>query len=196
MDLILQKYNSGLSREDLINEADITINRLILPQFYDIGDMQQSKWQQMAKLLHDFNIVSEPLDLNGFVYETPVKDLKFLRLILWITVLIILGIGGYLLVVLLYNRQLKMAVKSRTNSLEKSNQEMDRFVYSISHDIRSPLSSVQGLINIMKIDPDERISEELWQWIEQAISNDNMEGYFLRRRLWFMAKVNCSLTIT
>ena len=48
-----------------------------------------------------------------------------------------------------------MAVKGRTASLEKSNQEMDRFVYSISHDIRSPLSSVQGLINIMKIDPNE-----------------------------------------
>jgi signal transduction histidine kinase len=32
--------------------------------------------------------------------------------------------------------------------LAKANQELDRFVYSTSHDLRAPLSSLLGLINI------------------------------------------------
>jgi signal transduction histidine kinase len=165
--LILQKYNSGKSREDLSREADITIHKLILPRFYDVGDMQQSKWEQMATLLYDFNIVSTPLSLKDFVYAPPKEDLKPLKTIIWFGIIVILVIAGVLLVMVLYNKQLKMAVKSRTDSLQKSNQEMDRFVYSISHDIRSPLSSVQGLINIMKVDPNEH--EKYLGLIESSI---------------------------
>jgi signal transduction histidine kinase len=121
----------------------------------------------MAKLLYNFKIVKEPLDLKGFVYASPVIEVKNLKKIIWLTSVIILLIAGYLLAVLLYNKQLKMAVEARTKSLEKSNQEMDRFVYSISHDIRSPLSSVQGLINIMKVDPDD--NEKYLGLIESSI---------------------------
>ena len=35
--------------------------------------------------------------------------------------------------------------------LEKLNQELDRFVYSTSHDLRAPLLSVQGLLKLMDI---------------------------------------------
>lgn len=34
--------------------------------------------------------------------------------------------------------------------LQKVNEELDRFVYSVSHDLRSPLSSILGLINIAR----------------------------------------------
>lgn len=34
--------------------------------------------------------------------------------------------------------------------LEKLNQELDRFVYSTSHDLRAPLLSVQGLLKLME----------------------------------------------
>jgi len=35
--------------------------------------------------------------------------------------------------------------------LEKLNQELDRFVYSTSHDLRAPLLSVQGLLKLMDL---------------------------------------------
>ena len=35
--------------------------------------------------------------------------------------------------------------------LKKTNEELDRFVYSASHDMRSPLTTLQGLINVAKI---------------------------------------------
>ncbi len=43
--------------------------------------------------------------------------------------------------------------------LEKANAELDRFVYSVSHDLKSPLSSILGLMSIaeMSEDPQEMI---------------------------------------
>ncbi|MDZ7651007.1 MAG: hypothetical protein U5K54_29890 [Cytophagales bacterium] len=41
---------------------------------------------------------------------------------------------------------------SITNTeLSKLNSELDRFVYSTSHDLMAPLSSVKGLINLAKL---------------------------------------------
>lgn len=39
--------------------------------------------------------------------------------------------------------------------LRKANAELDRFVYSVSHDLRAPIASVLGLIDIAKKEPDE-----------------------------------------
>jgi PAS domain S-box-containing protein len=39
-------------------------------------------------------------------------------------------------------------IREKNKLLEKTNAELDRFVYSVSHDLRAPLNSIQGLINI------------------------------------------------
>jgi signal transduction histidine kinase len=41
-------------------------------------------------------------------------------------------------------------IQSQTEQLQKANNELDRFVYSTSHDLRAPLSSLMGLINITR----------------------------------------------
>lgn len=50
------------------------------------------------------------------------------------------------------NNQLETKVNERTQKLEKSNSELDRFVYSASHDLSAPLKSISGLLNLVKID--------------------------------------------
>ena len=40
------------------------------------------------------------------------------------------------------------ALKEQNKALKKTNAELDRFVYSTSHDLRAPLTSLLGLINI------------------------------------------------
>ncbi len=60
--------------------------------------------------------------------------------------------------------------------LHRINQELDRFVYSTSHDLRSPLTSVLGLIELSKeqIEKEDKIHAYL-QMMESAIINlDNV----------------------
>lgn len=52
--------------------------------------------------------------------------------------------------------QLKKAekqLKSQNEKLKKLNAELDRFVYSASHDLRAPLASLLGLIDLSKREP-------------------------------------------
>jgi signal transduction histidine kinase len=54
----------------------------------------------------------------------------------------------YLLISLNHHKGRELAISNKL--LTKSNEELDRFVYSTSHDLRAPLTSIKGLINIMR----------------------------------------------
>ncbi len=54
--------------------------------------------------------------------------------------------------------QLKLIEKNR--DLQKVNSELDSFVYRVSHDLRAPLTSILGLISLMKTEDDkDKLSE-------------------------------------
>ncbi len=64
----------------------------------------------------------------------------------------------------------------QNSELKKINQELDRFVYSTSHDLRAPLTSVLGLVNISK-DSVEKESDiyEYLEMMEVSVMNlDNV----------------------
>lgn len=44
------------------------------------------------------------------------------------------------------------SILQKNDQLQKANAELDRFVYSASHDLRAPLSSLLGLIEVAKLD--------------------------------------------
>ena len=46
----------------------------------------------------------------------------------------------------------KLQLKNKIAELERVNDELNRFVYSTSHDLRSPLSSVMGVLNLAKME--------------------------------------------
>jgi len=64
-------------------------------------------------------------------------------------------------VVKIHDRKLaEERIKKQNRILEKTNLELDSFVYSASHDIRSPLTSILGLINIARASTDIEEVEE------------------------------------
>lgn len=58
----------------------------------------------------------------------------------------------------LKDSQFKLIEKNR--DLQKVNSELDSFVYRVSHDLRAPLTSILGLISLMKIETNhEKVGE-------------------------------------
>jgi len=53
------------------------------------------------------------------------------------------------------SREQADALWKKNGELTKINKELDSFVYGISHNLRSPLASVMGLVNIAKLDHNE-----------------------------------------
>lgn len=53
------------------------------------------------------------------------------------------------------NHHSEKEILKKNEALEKANDELDRFVYSASHDLKAPLSSLLGLIEVAKIDQNE-----------------------------------------
>jgi len=51
-------------------------------------------------------------------------------------------------------KKLATQIEEKNTILKKANEELDRFVYSASHDLRSPLMSILGLIMLMKKEND------------------------------------------
>jgi len=132
--------------------------------------MQKSKWEQNVNVLYELGILKNKIDLKGFIYSPQGESRNAAKLLIILGSMVGLA-GMVLLLLLLYNRQLKRAVTLRTKSLEKANLEMDKFVYSVSHDIRSPLFSIQGIINLMRDDPNG--SEQYVDLIEKSVKRLN-----------------------
>ncbi|MBI1766918.1 MAG: PAS domain-containing sensor histidine kinase [Bacteroidetes bacterium] len=52
------------------------------------------------------------------------------------------------------NKRLQLTLLEKNEDLTKINTELDRFVYSASHDLRAPISSLLGLIEVAKMEKD------------------------------------------
>ncbi|MEO9480577.1 MAG: PAS domain S-box protein [Maribacter dokdonensis] len=64
---------------------------------------------------------------------------------------------------------------SQFNELQKTNSELDSFVYSASHELRAPLSSVLGLIQLIKM---EGVDPKLYQHIDMMeISIERLDSF-------------------
>lgn len=80
------------------------------------------------------------------------------------------------------NNTLQEKVEERTQELavqnaelQKANSELDKFVYSVSHDLRSPLHSTLGLIELMKEESNPETQAQYLQLLGQAtVKLDNL----------------------
>ena len=61
-------------------------------------------------------------------------------------------------------------LKKQNGELSKINAELDRFVYSASHDLRAPLMSVKGLLNMISLDPNKENTEQYLQLMDKSIN--------------------------
>ncbi len=58
-------------------------------------------------------------------------------------------------------KQIEAAIKQKNEELLKINAELDSFVYSASHDLRAPIASLLGLVEVARLEKDNASLEHL-----------------------------------
>ncbi len=66
-------------------------------------------------------------------------------------------------------KQNELQMRNQNTQLVKANAELDRFVYSASHDLRAPLSSISGIINLTNKTEDLTELKEYLQMIQGRV---------------------------
>jgi len=66
-------------------------------------------------------------------------------------------------------RHAKSQLKKQNIKLKKVNSELDKFVYSASHDLRAPLSSLLGLLDIIRLTNSEEERQMLYEMMLKSV---------------------------
>lgn len=74
------------------------------------------------------------------------------------------------------NEELEKRVDQRTRELAVSNQELEAFSYSVSHDLRAPLRTIDGFSLALKEDFSEQLNEEGQDYINRVRSGVQRMG--------------------
>lgn len=67
------------------------------------------------------------------------------------------------------NKEVRKQMEDQNEELLKINTELDRFVYSASHDLKAPLASIMGLITISKLENDPVIISQYLDMINTSV---------------------------
>jgi signal transduction histidine kinase len=80
----------------------------------------------------------------------------------------------------------------RNKELQKVNDELDRFVYSVSHDLRSPLSSILGLTNLARRAADKQELDKLLEMIQGRVE---AQDHFIREIIDYSRNTRTDLIV-
>ena len=76
----------------------------------------------------------------------------------------------------------KIDLRNKVIELEKTNDELNRFIYSISHELRAPLVSIMGIVNLVKLENLYKSSGEYWSLIESC---SNKLDYYIQKTIQY-----------
>ena len=73
-----------------------------------------------------------------------------------------------------FRKTAEQKTKTTNQQLRKTNQELDSFVYSVSHDLRAPISSVLGLLNLAKSEKDRKMLQKYLDMMSKSVIQQDL----------------------
>lgn len=89
-------------------------------------------------------------------------------------------------------RDQEIKTQEKNQELEKTNAELDRFIYSTSHDLRAPLSSILGLINLADLTNDPKDLKQYHSMMRERV--DRLDDV-LKEILDYSKNIKSAVTI-
>lgn len=112
------------------------------------------------KFLKQISLISDKLSVNERNFSNTlgegtrkIKSLLIITNIVFILI-IVLSVCSYYSIMVKRLLVSKKEIEVKNENLVIVNRELDRFVYSASHDLRSPITSLKGLIEITQLEDD------------------------------------------
>lgn len=140
--------------------------------WFEAGTKREAEYTNLPPGTYTFRVLAS----NGGVWTTEGAEKTIIvRPFFYQTAWFILSCVVVAILVLYFLYRWRVYVVERRNAeLRKLNSELDRFVYSASHDLRAPLASILGLVTVARMDTNSNKLEYL-DLIEKSIQK--LDGF-------------------
>ena len=139
----------------------------LIDQLFIVGTQINAKIQHntltvadQKKFLSQINYISGKLNNNERNFSNTLgegtRKIKSLLIVanIFFILIIVLSVCSYYSIMVKRLTISKKEIEVKNENLTLVNHELDRFVYSASHDLRSPITSLKGLIEITQLEDD------------------------------------------
>ncbi len=139
--------------------------------------------ENRKNILKRINILSIKLTQNQQEFSealgstTRIIKKPLLIINIFFTLIIIGSVGIYFSIMVENLRRSNVKIEEANKNLVATNKELDKFVYSASHDLRSPILSLKGLIAIIK--NEEEVSK-IKNYLEIMEESLNKQDQFIK----------------
>lgn len=167
----ITEWNDG---DDLIAELAVIgekIDQKIKSNTLSIPDQE--------RFLQKINVISHQLTINERNFLKTLgegsRKIKDLLIILNIVFILIIIFSVCLYYAIMVKRLVisKKEIECKNKNLLLANSELDRFVYSASHDLRSPITSLKGLIQITLLEEDPNQIKDYLNLMYQSLNKQD-----------------------
>lgn len=142
------------------------------------GSLPQGQKQQLVERINEFTIgINEKENEFSAILGEASRTLNgYLFYFNIFMILMIVGSGSFLTMSMI------SSLDEKNRDLIITNNELDKFVYSASHDLRAPITSMKGLIEISKLEEDDKKKQ---QYLNLMMDTLNRQDHFIREIIDF-----------
>lgn len=141
-------------------EADALVEKLIIlgNEIHVKTINNELNLDEKTVVLNKINTIAAQLSISQSEFSKALgegtRSIKnyLLAFNIFLTFIIIGSVSAYFSIILNKLKRLTTQTEIKNNKLKLANTELDKFVYSASHDLRAPISSLQGIIEVMKLE--------------------------------------------
>lgn len=169
----------ALERKVIDELTAILVSRGAYREAFDYMRRKEALVEEIGKRNTSFQVVwleqkaeTQALKAENILLEEKERSTQIIVLILVILILVVLLGGTLLYRIYAKTSRLNLLLERRNGELDELNQEKDSLMQIVAHDLKAPLSNVQGLSSMMRSASElSPLQEQILMRMEKATGN-------------------------